>query len=419
MLAGCVAPGGPGVSRSAPAEGLVASSPRLEGSGQVVSPVIEALGARASVLPAGSGYAAVAQAVVDSSRGVAEAELRVARLTAQARAKNWLPSLGPEVNLSSLSSIAASLVLDAALLDNGRRKAERDHAAADVEVAAVTLAEEMNERVFRGLDLYIERQRGAELAGITEQALAKMDEFERIVGLRVDGGLSDRSEQRIIAQKAAELRIALTDDRRTAATAADELNALAGRDLTGINGLAALPPDTGSPEPLAVLRARGEGARMKAEARIARAGTLPGLGASVALEEGGDLSPNLRLGGTPFGAGTAATREALALTEEVADRKVAEAADEATRRLAAKANDIASLRAREAAQLAALRQMEGNLSLFTEQYRAGGRSLLELVGQHESFAALRRECASLKYDIARMELDIARERGTLVSGGAL
>ena len=66
--------------------------------------------------------------------------MRMARLQKEAVDKNWLPQIGPVVTLDSLGMIAAQIVAEQALLDNGRRKAERAVAAADVEVAAVSLA---------------------------------------------------------------------------------------------------------------------------------------------------------------------------------------------------------------------------------------------------------------------------------------
>lgn len=98
---------------------------------------------RISILPKGSAFARVAQSVLTAGSGTAEAELRVARLTARAKSKNWLPSIGPDVSMTSLGSLAASLLLDQAIFDNGRRKAERAYAAADVEVAAVSLATDL------------------------------------------------------------------------------------------------------------------------------------------------------------------------------------------------------------------------------------------------------------------------------------
>ena len=50
------------------------------------------------------------------------------------------------------------MVVEQVLFDNGRKKAERDYAAADVEVAAVTLAQDTNKRVLAGLELYISAQ---------------------------------------------------------------------------------------------------------------------------------------------------------------------------------------------------------------------------------------------------------------------
>ena len=125
-----------------------------------------------------------------------------------------MPSIGPNVSLSSLCSLAASLILDQAIFDNGRRKAERAFAAADVEVAAVTLASDLNQRVYEGLKLYIEAQRADELSAVTETALARMRDFDRIMSVRVKGGLSDRSEYRVIAQKLAEME-AMGPDRRS------------------------------------------------------------------------------------------------------------------------------------------------------------------------------------------------------------
>ncbi len=224
-LAGCL--GGGEASRSAlePA-GVVA--PKLDRKGAVTSAMIEELGQRRSILPAGGAYADVAAAVLETGKASAEAELRVKRLTAQARSRNWLPKLGPDVSLSSLGAIAAQLVLDQAILDNGRRKAERDFAAADVEVAAVSLAAELNGRVREGLKLYIEAQRARELAAITGSALAEMAEFERIMRIRVEGGLSDGSEQRVLAQKVAEMEATLASERQGEARAWAELAVLAG-----------------------------------------------------------------------------------------------------------------------------------------------------------------------------------------------
>ena len=66
-----------------------------------------------------------------------------------------------------------------------------------------------------------------------------------------------------------------------------------------------------------------------------------------------------------------------------------------------------------------LRQTTGNLELFTEQYKVGRRSLLELVSQYDAYARLERDQASLRYDIALLQLEIARDRGLLVDGARM
>jgi adhesin transport system outer membrane protein len=66
-----------------------------------------------------------------------------------------------------------------------------------------------------------------------------------------------------------------------------------------------------------------------------------------------------------------------------------------------------------------LRQTAGNLELFTEQYKVGRRSLLELVSQYDAYARLERDQASLRYDIALLQLEIARDRGLLVDGARM
>lgn len=415
-LAGCLGGEAP-ASRSATGPALV--SPRLDGKGAVQSELIGALSARRSVLPAGSAYDKVAASVLAAGSGAAESELRVKRLTARAKSKNWLPSIGPNVSLSSLGSLAASLLLDQTILDNGRRKAERAYSAADVEVAAVHLAADLNTRVYDGLKLYIEAQRAAELAGISETALVRMRDFDRIMGIRVEGGLSDRSEYRIIAQKVAELEATLSQEREAVTTAWAELAAMSQGGLDGLRGLSPLPPDGGAPEPLNVLLARGEASRTRAEMGMVRAGLMPGFGAQASVDKSGDVTGGLLLDGEGLGFGRKDSLRALEEAGETALRRIDEAQETADRRIVSLQREIASLTAQEAQEARVLGQMEVNLNLFTEQYKAGGRTLIELVGQFESLVRARRDHASLKYRIAVAQLEIARERGVLVDGAAM
>lgn len=414
-LGGCL--GGEPASRSALAPDQPAPA-RLDGRGEVISPLIEELRLRRSILPPGSAFAEVAAAVLSANAATAEAELRVKRLTARARSKNWLPTLGPDVTLSSLGAVAARLLLEQAVFDNGRRKAERDFAAADVEVAAVALATDLNQRVHDGLKLHIEVQRAQELAAISQTALIRMADFDRIMRIRVDGGLSDGSEYRIVSQKKAEMEATLSSERQGAAAALAELEAITRRP-TAIVGLTTLPPDSALSEPLSVLLARGEAARSMAEVRLARAALMPGFGASAQMDRDGGLDGGLSLDGEGLGFGRKDSLAALEASEEATRRKVDEAARDADRRIVALEQEIAALALQEVQDGRVVAGMEANLGLFTEQYRAGRMSLIELVGQFESLISAKRDRASLKYQMALARVEIGLLRGVLVDGASM
>ncbi|MCU0800435.1 MAG: TolC family protein, partial [Rhodobacteraceae bacterium] len=142
LLAGCVASNE--AARFGAGEGLAPTDPAAANSfapqGANPSVLIEGLRTRQSVIAGDGPFQTVTDAVITASAGAAVAELRVARLKAEAKATNWLPSIGPSVDLTSLGAVVASMVLEQTIFDNGRNKAERAFAAADVEVAAVTLA---------------------------------------------------------------------------------------------------------------------------------------------------------------------------------------------------------------------------------------------------------------------------------------
>ena len=378
------------------------------------------LQARRSILPSGAAYAKVSDAVISASAGAAEAELRVARLKANAQSKNWLPSIGPSVNLSSLGGLAASLLLEQALFDNGRRKAERAFASADVEVAAVSLCTSMNQRVFEGLSYYVNAQRAHAQALVAQEAAGRLQEFNGIMGKRVAGGLSDGSEQQVLNQRVAEMQATVAVDLQNESSQMAQLAALAGQPLAGISGLDTLP-DLGqsTAEPLAVVKARVEGARAIAQSQMQLAGLKFGLSASAGLDDGG-VNPGVKLNGAGlFNAGAKDNIAALQQTGDVVDRQTAEAAETANRRIVALQQQKANLASRRAQGDEVLRQTSANLDLFTQQYKVGRRTLLELVGQYDAYARLQRDQASLGYDMELIDLEIARDRGVLVDGARM
>ena len=418
VLAGCMGNGGPGVTKSDMDPG--GEIRRAGEDTQNRSAIIGDLVSRQSILPASGPYAEVARAVIAANAGPARAELRVARLKAEAKATNWLPSIKPSLSLSDLGETFASLLIEQVLFDGGGRKAERAFAAADVEVAATTLSQDFNQRVFEGLGHYIRAQRALEQASLANAALGRMAEFERIVGIRLSGGMSDRSEQRIIQQKSSEMRAKMNDDQFQAQQAMAELEAMSSQSLSGLSGLQALPADAGAPEPLSVLKARADGARTMAEAEMAKSGYRPGLKAVANLDQDGDIESGLSVDfDNALGLGTGAALDALAMTTEVTDRRIAKSAEDANRQIVALQHEVATLSARQAEGQSVLAQTGATLDMFTEQYKVGRRSLLELVNMFETYSGMQREQAALKYEIALRRLQIARDRGVLVDGAAL
>jgi adhesin transport system outer membrane protein len=380
--------------------------------------LIADLQSRQSLLPPDGPFATVAASVVKASAGASVAELRVAQLKAQAKSKNWLPQIGPSVNLTSLSGLVTDLLLQQALFDNGQRKAERAYAAADVEVAAVTLASEMNQRVYAGLSYYVHAEQARAQGEVAARASGRLAKFDAIITERMEGGLSDRSEQQVIRQHLVEMEATLAGDRDAEASALAELSALAAGPLDTVRGLDSLPPDNSQIAPLSVLRARGEGAQLVAGANMQRAELMPGIRATASVGISG-IEPGVRLGGGLLNTGMREKMAALEATGEVAGKRTAQANEDAQRRIVMLERQITTLQQRATSGAAVLAQTAENLELFTEQYQVGRRTLLELVNQYRDYTRLDRDQTGLRYEMALLRLEIARDRGQLVDGAQL
>jgi outer membrane protein, adhesin transport system len=387
-------------------------------SGTAASPVIADLAARRSVLPPGSAYARVADAVLAANPGADAAELGLARLRAEAASRNGWPTIAPAVTLNSLAGLAAQLVIDQPLLDHGRRQAERARAAAEVDLAAVTLSTRQNARIHEGLSLYLIAEQARAQSAIAARAATRLSALHDIVQARIDGGLSDRSEAQIIAQTMAEMQATLATDTQTRTQALADLAALTGHtppaDLTGTHPLPAAPQT----DALSVLKAQADGNKALAEARITRANALPGLSANATLSEDG-VTPGLGLGGVRLGLGSPATLAAAAATPDLVARQTAEQRQTADRRRTELQGRIDQLRTRQLQGESVLRQTLENLDLYVEQYSIGRRSLTDLTAQTAAAARLERDQAAFPYDTARLELELARDIGALVDGGRL
>lgn len=380
---------------------------------------IAALQGRESVLPRGSSFDKVAGAVLSADAGTAAAELRIARLRAEAKSKNWLPSIGPSVSLGSLGALAASILVEQVLFDNGKRKAERAFAAADVEVAAVKLSIDSNRRVHAGLSLFIDAEAARARARIAQSALVRLAEFDRIMTARVAGGVSNLSEQSVLRQKLSEMQALLSEDQDRSAQALAELSAIAAQPMAGLTGLADLPQPPASVVPLAVLLAEAEKDRAVAEASIERAAHLPSLKAGGSLG-GGGTGVGLSIGSERmWGFGTGATLAAIEAATDAAGRRVADARQEAVRRIRSLEQRLAGLERQEVGQAEVARQTRRNLDLFEAQYSAGTRPLMELVNLFESLATMERDLVDLRHDRVRTRVEIAREAGVLADGARI
>ena len=363
----------------------------------------------------GGPYQDVMDAVLAANAGAAGADLRAAKLRAEARASNWLPTLGPNISLTSLGDVVTSLVVEQVLFDNGRKKAERDYAAADVEVAAVTLSQDTNDRVLAALTLYLTAQAADARAQVNADAMERMTHFEYVMAERVKGGVSTQVDHQIVQQKHNQMLSEMASDTEASAAAMAELAAMAGGAIVGVSGLSDISTEFLA-EPLSVTKARAESARVLAEAQAARAGFLPGLTASGALGGEGTLSLGAANG---FGFGTGANLRALDQQKAASQARVAQVQEDANRKLAALEGQLASLLRQDAQAQTIAAQAAANYEVYAQQQRAGQRAVPEVVGVFETKVRSEREAAGLRFDAAKVALKIAALRGVLVSGDAI
>ena len=381
------------------------------------SAIIQSLQSCSSAIRPGTAYATIAAATLASDARVAEAELRAARLRSAATDKNWMPSIGPAISLTSLGDMVANLVVEAVIFDNGKKKAERAMARAEVEVAAVSLVSDGNERVYEALDLYLTALEGGESQRLSREALLDMRRFRWIMNERVKGGVSDMSDLTILAQKIAEIESSMKDAQDKRDTALAELSAMTDRDLSDLNGIGALDMSAGNIETLGVVAAKVQSKRDQAAADMERAGNLPSI---VATASGGsnDVVGGIRTEGL-FDFGRKDRNQALDAEEEVLARRVKEAEEASQRKIRSyEAKLTAAQRAyQEAVRLS--KQAKSNLDLFQSQYEAGQRQVMDVVGVYETFARQQHTMNTQRFLAAKYEVLIAREYGVLVAGKQL
>ncbi|UWR21567.1 TolC family protein [Sulfitobacter sp. S190] len=421
-LAGCLSDAGGGaqdfVARMRPADTLDAPKPTHAEKLNAQSVIIQNLQARRSVLPEGSASDRVATAVLAANARAAESDLRAAQLRAQAASKNWLPQIGPQVSLTSLRTVVTNIVVEQVIYDNGRKKGERAFAVADVEVAAVALAADTNARVRQGLDLYTDAAEARARHALARQTFKDMQHFEWIMTQRVQGGVSDMSDLHILRQKLAEIRSRETASAEAAQTALAELGAMAVGDVTQFGPLGPVPVRADLAQPLSVTRAEAEKTRAIAAAKVERAGQLPGLSAGGIVGDDSNFGVQVK-SDSLLGLGTADRLRAIEATAEAAGRKVAQADEDANRTLRRLDGQIAATQrqADEAAQLTA--QAKRNLDLFQQQYDAGQRQVMDVVGVYETFARQQEDEVRLTFEAVRLRTQMAEILGVLADGSKI
>nr|WP_246455615.1 TolC family protein [Sulfitobacter aestuariivivens] len=382
------------------------------------SVIIQGLTARRSALPDGSTFDQVATSVLAAYSRAAEAELRAARLRSEAASKNWLPKIGPSISLTSLSSVVANLVVDQVLFDNGRLKGERAFAIADVEVAAVSLAQDTNARVHSALGLYTDAVEAREKAALAQTALQDMGHFAWIMEERVKGGVSDLSEYNVMIQKLDEIKAENRANAEHAATSLAELNAMSIQPLDDLRGVPRFAVSPDAAQPLTVTLAEAEKTRAIAAAKVERASNLPGLSAGGTVGEEATFGLQVK-SEKLLGLGTGASLEAIEAASEAAGRRVSQANEDANRTLRKLEGQIAAKQRQsdEAAQLTI--KAKENLRVFRAQFDAGQRQVLDVVGVYEIYARQQQAEVTLKYEAVRMRLEMAELLGVLADGDAI
>ncbi|SHJ75352.1 outer membrane protein, adhesin transport system [Shimia gijangensis] len=380
------------------------------------SEVISDLLARRSLLENPSAYSTVAAAALASSSRAAEAELRSARLRADAENKNWLPTLGPNVSLTSLSDLVAGILIEQVLFDNGRRKAERAFAAADVEVAATNLSIDMNERVYTALSLYTSAAQADEQAALAGTALTRMQGFERIVVGRVKGGVGDQSDQRVVEGKVNDMRWAVQTAKEAAATSRAELSAMTGQSFAATGEPLVMAPPLRDAENLSILLAQSEADRSIARATAERAGLLPTLTASASVTNNNTIGALGAKLDQPLGLGTGSQIKAIEASKDIAHRQIDEARENARRDQSRLRQNLVSYRRQEVEARKLAKASRETFRLFERQFQAGQRSVMDVVNVYEQLIEREKAYVRAKYQTYLTEFELARDLGALADG---
>ncbi|MEO0773767.1 MAG: TolC family protein, partial [Pseudomonadota bacterium] len=230
-------------------------------------------------------------------------------------------------------------------------------------------------------------------------------------------GVSDRADQRVVESKINAMKSSKSTAQEVAATAQAELRAMTGQsfDLT-LPGRVSLGAPAGGAAMLSVLKAEAEAGRSVAEAKVRRAGLLPGVSASVDVSDSdvvGALGTGLE---TPLGFGTPAQMRAIEASKETAARRVGEAQETADRSESRLRQRLISFQRQEAEAKQLAEQSRVTYRLFQRQFEAGQRSVMDVINIYEQLVDREREHVDAKYEVILIQLELARDFGLLADG---
>jgi len=146
-----------------------------------------------------------------------------------------------------------------------------------------------------------------------------------------------------------------------------------------------------------------------------QAGYTPNLTASGNAGDSGSIGLGLSIP-NGFGFGRGADIAAIEAMGQAADLAVHEQREDSAREVAALQGQVNSLRRQQSNIATIVAQANDNYTLFEQQLRGGQRSVPEVVGVFRTKLDAERDAVAIRYDLARMELKMARLYGTLVDG---
>lgn len=390
------------------------------------SELISELALRKSAYPVGSRNAQIAHAVMKNATRVASTDLWAAELRVMAASKNWLPEITPRLSLGGLGAMVAQIAVEQLLFDNGHRKALREVEWAELEMAAVDVSIDANNRVHDALSLLVEAAYHAKEAAVAENAVLRMSALAEVVALRSDSGYGDPGDGSSIMLRLAEMRDRQASSSRRQARALNELERLAGRHpeaLPGADETLELGLVTEGLTSLSVLRAAAERDRKDAEARASRAAMLPRIGLSGTMQRSdGETRSEVALLAGAEGVIGLGTRSAIAAQNAriaVAEQTLLQAKEDASRSMRRASADLLEMVASFDRMDSLIAMAHGTSSLYLAQFREGRRSIVEVVGSFDTLWSLQSRKSQLWAEAEQARLALGRDLGVLIDGREL